>query len=225
MAKATTKKPPSRYPALPFHLIRFTQLLSSLVVSAIMLYFVYHLRHDHFNVPWTFLVLTGVALFTLLTQTVTIVFYFCHALNPLFNLIINAALSVFWATGFGLLAWAMSGTLVHKCNVTNWHSDAGIMVCRLYKTLFTFALTGLLSTFSALILDIVVRKRENARGRYIPANDPTDNKAPAGFRLSSHPGNDGLENPRAFAGEQETGYSPPSDQQRYSDTGYHHTNS
>jgi hypothetical protein len=88
--------------------------------------------------------LTGVALFTLLTQTVTIVFYFCHALNPLFNLLVNAALSIFWATGFGLLAWAMSGgTLMHKCNIKNWGNDAGIMVCRLYKTLFTFALIGL----------------------------------------------------------------------------------
>ncbi|KAI9769114.1 MAG: hypothetical protein M1840_004465 [Geoglossum simile] len=222
MAKTKTKKPPSRYPALSFHFIRFTQLLSSLVVSAIMLYFIYHLRHEHFKVPWTFLVLTGVALFTLLTQTVTIFFYFCHALNPLFNLIVNAALSIFWATGFGLLTWAMSGTLIHKCNVANWRNDAGIMVCRLYKALFTFALLGLLSTFSALILDIIVRKRENARGRYIPAND---NKAPAGFRLSQQREHDGLESSRALTEEQESGYTPPSDQQRYSDTEYHHSHS
>jgi hypothetical protein len=78
-----------------------------------------------------------------MTQTVTIVFYFCRALNPTVNLAINAMLSVFWATGFGLLTWAMSGTLVHKCNATNWGNDAGVMVCRLYKALFTFSLTGL----------------------------------------------------------------------------------
>jgi len=223
MAKAKTKKPPSRYPALPFHLIRFTQLLSSLIVSAIMLYFIYHLKHEHFTVPWTFLVLTAVALFTILTQTVTIFLYFCHALNPLFNLLVNAALSIFWSTGFGLLTWAMSGLLLHKCNASNWGNDAGIMVCRLYKTLFTFALLGLISTFSALVLDIIVRKRENARGRYIRAND---SKAPAGLRLSQQPENDGLESSRAFVGEQaETGYTPPSDQQRYSDTEYHHSHS
>jgi len=78
------------------------------------------------------------------------------------------------------------------------------------------------STFSALILDIIVRKRENARGQYIPAND---NKLPAGFRLSQQRDNEGLESSRAFAGEQESGYTPPSDQQRYSDTEYHHSHS
>jgi hypothetical protein len=87
--------------------------------------------------------LLGVALFTIMTQTVTIVFYFCRALNPTVNLAINALLSIFWATGFGLLAWAMSGTLVHRCDAANWGNDAGIMVCRLYKALFTFSLTGL----------------------------------------------------------------------------------
>ena len=95
------------------------------------------------STPLCAIQLLGVSLFTLLTQTVTIVFYFCRALNPTVNLVINAALSVFWATGFGLLAWAMSGTLVHRCNIANWGNDAGIMVCRLYKALFTFALTGL----------------------------------------------------------------------------------
>ncbi|KAI9858679.1 MAG: hypothetical protein M1813_007311 [Trichoglossum hirsutum] len=220
MAKIKTKKKPSAYSALPFHLLRFTQLVSSLIVSAIMFYFIYHLRRDHFKVPWTFLVLLGVALFTIMTQTVTIVFYFCRALNPTVNLAINAMLSVFWATGFGLLTWAMSGTLVHKCNATNWGNDAGVMVCRLYKALFTFSLTGLIATFSALILDFMTRKKELVGGRYIHAND---NKSTAALRLTEPRDSGGpFDVPRAYAAEQESGYSPPSEQQRYTDTEYHH---
>lgn len=37
----------------------------------------------------------------------------------------------------------MSATLSHACNTVNWGNDAGTMVCRIYKALFTFALTGL----------------------------------------------------------------------------------
>ncbi|KAH0551443.1 hypothetical protein GP486_007343 [Trichoglossum hirsutum] len=220
MAKIKTKKKPSVYSALPFHLFRFTQLVSSLIVSAIMFYFIYHLRRDHFKVPWTFLVLLSVALFTIMTQTVTIVFYFCRALNPTVNLVINALLFILWATGFGLLAWAMSGTLVHRCDVANWQNDAGIMVCRLYKALFTFSLTGLISTASALALDFTTRKKELRGGRYVHAND---NKSTAALRLTESRDSGGpFDVPRAYAGEQESGYTPPSEQQRYADTEYHH---
>lgn len=52
---AKTRTQPSHYSPLPFHLIRLLSFLASLVVSAIMFYFMYHLRHDHFKIPWTFL--------------------------------------------------------------------------------------------------------------------------------------------------------------------------
>jgi len=37
----------------------------------------------------------------------------------------------------------MSGTLANVCDVAHWHEETGIMVCRIYKTLFTFTLVGL----------------------------------------------------------------------------------
>jgi len=55
MARSKVKKQPSHYPVIPFHLIRLTQLLSSLVVSAIMFYFIHHLTHGDYKIPWTFL--------------------------------------------------------------------------------------------------------------------------------------------------------------------------
>ena len=57
-------------------------------------------------------------------------------------MIVNGALAFIWLIGFSLLSWWMSGTLTHVCNVANWHEDAGIMVCRIYKSLFTFSLLG-----------------------------------------------------------------------------------
>lgn len=49
---------PSHYPPLAFHVIRTGALVSSLVVSAVLSYFVYHLKHDNFKIPWTFLVVS-----------------------------------------------------------------------------------------------------------------------------------------------------------------------
>jgi hypothetical protein len=53
--KSTTKVAPSKYPKLLFHGLRSAQMLASLVVGAIMFYFIYHLNHDHRNTPWTFI--------------------------------------------------------------------------------------------------------------------------------------------------------------------------
>lgn len=41
---------------LLFHSLRTAQLLSSTIVGGIMIYFIYHLHHDHYSTPWTFFV-------------------------------------------------------------------------------------------------------------------------------------------------------------------------
>lgn len=48
------KTAPSNYPRVPFHLLRFGQLLASMIVGGIMSFFMYHLTHDHWQTPWTF---------------------------------------------------------------------------------------------------------------------------------------------------------------------------
>lgn len=50
---------PSAYPPVPFHSIRAFSLISSLIVAAIMFFFMYHLRNDGFKLPWTFLVVSS----------------------------------------------------------------------------------------------------------------------------------------------------------------------
>ncbi|KAK3678571.1 hypothetical protein LTR78_001869 [Recurvomyces mirabilis] len=60
----------------------------------------------------------------------------------------------------------MSGTLAGACDKAHWHEDTGIMVCNIYKALFSFTLFGFLSTAAALVLDIYVRRRQTKRGIY-----------------------------------------------------------
>ena len=49
------KRKPSDYPSLAFHLIRLGQLLSALIVSIVLIFFVHQLHLEHYYVPWTFL--------------------------------------------------------------------------------------------------------------------------------------------------------------------------
>jgi len=160
MTTVKARRQPSQYPSLPFHIIRTAQLVSSLIVLAQLAFFIWHLTRDQKVVPWTFLVvsntlhppyqltltslkLMAVSLLTITSILITFVLYFCRGLNPGVNLVANTALGVLWALGFALLSWWASSTIAHGCNVHNWENEAGIMVCRLYKALFTFGLLGL----------------------------------------------------------------------------------
>lgn len=49
---------PLPYPPLAFHATRTCFLISCLVVASILSFFVYHLQHDNFKIPFTFLVVS-----------------------------------------------------------------------------------------------------------------------------------------------------------------------
>ncbi|CAD0087772.1 unnamed protein product, partial [Aureobasidium vineae] len=141
---------------VPFHAIRAAQLVSSIIVGSIMSFFIYHLSHDHWPTPWTFKV---------------------SGLNPRLNLILNSTIFVIWTIGFGMLSWWMWGTLTHYCDVGHWNDDTGIMVCKIYKALFTFALLGLISTLMAVALDIHISRMNGLRGQHFRLNLRGDRKA------------------------------------------------
>lgn len=72
----TNKRKPSEYPALPFHLIRLTQLISSLIVASVLIFFVDQLHRSSFYIPWTFLLVSPPPTFQIhkplsLTQSTT----------------------------------------------------------------------------------------------------------------------------------------------------------
>jgi hypothetical protein len=56
MSDTKIRAPPSHYPFLAFHLVRTCSLVCSTIVSGILLYFCYWLKHDNYKIPWTFLV-------------------------------------------------------------------------------------------------------------------------------------------------------------------------
>lgn len=58
MAKARISRKPSPYPAFAFHGIRAAQVLSSVIVTAILGYFVHHLEIGYYAVPWTFILVS-----------------------------------------------------------------------------------------------------------------------------------------------------------------------
>jgi hypothetical protein len=108
----------------------------------------------------------AVALLTLVSLTITIILHCFYGLNPILNTILNSSLALLWVVAFSLLSWWSSGTLSHVCNRDKWEDDLGVSVCRLYKTLFSFSLLGLLSTLVALMLDIHVQRQAVVRGRF-----------------------------------------------------------
>lgn len=152
---------PSQYPRIPFHVIRVFQLIASLVVGAIMCYFIWHLTHDHWATPWTFiwacagppwlfarllliiLQLTSASLFSIAALAFTIILYCLTGLNSGLNLYINGFLTLLWTLSWSLLTWFISGTLANMCDIDHWNEEIGIMVCRIYKALFSFTLVGL----------------------------------------------------------------------------------
>ncbi|EME88268.1 uncharacterized protein MYCFIDRAFT_62733 [Pseudocercospora fijiensis CIRAD86] len=128
------KTAPSSYPRVVFHAIRTAQLLSSLVEG--------RMRVDTLNGYSQLEQLTSASLFSIAALAFTILLHCFSGLNPRLNLAINAFLLILWTLSWCLLTWYMSGTLSNMCDIDHWNEDIGIMVCRIYKTLFTFTLTG-----------------------------------------------------------------------------------
>lgn len=50
---------PTPYPFLAFHLLRSSQLLSSLIVAIITFYFMRELHRNNYSLPWTFILVSS----------------------------------------------------------------------------------------------------------------------------------------------------------------------
>ncbi|CAF9902911.1 MAG: hypothetical protein ALECFALPRED_000066 [Alectoria fallacina] len=185
-------KKPSPYPTLAFHLLRLGQLLSSIIVSSVLIFFIHHLRKENYYIPWTFILLLAVSILTVIALVTTSILHLTLTLNPKYNLLSNLSLLILWVLGLSLLSWNLGWTLGHRCTPVTWHNDSGIMVCRLYKALTAFTVTGLVSTLLALALDLRVHKYSTLLGSY---NQMLDIKAPTDLRSSSpfHGGAEGFE--------------------------------
>ncbi|EXJ91282.1 hypothetical protein A1O1_04392 [Capronia coronata CBS 617.96] len=164
--KTKMKSRPQVYPQRPFHIIRAISFICSGIASGILIYFCIQLRQDGFKLPWTFVLVLASTLSSLLTLVLTSIIYSCAYLSPLFNLITNLLILTIWTVALALLTWNMYGTLGHSCSRANWASDAGMMVCRTYKALYSFTVFGWVAQVAQIVLDVRSRRAETALGRY-----------------------------------------------------------
>ncbi|KAL8736685.1 MAG: hypothetical protein Q9166_000051 [cf. Caloplaca sp. 2 TL-2023] len=163
---------PSPYPPLCFHLLRLFQFVSSVIVTSVVWYFVYFLFHEHYRLPWTFIFLLTASSITILALFLSSALYHFRTLLPKYNLLINTALSVLWILGLSFLTWNVGWTIGHRCSIATWHTQAGIMVCRLYKACTAFTVTGLLTTLFALLHDVHTHRKYTQLGQYNQMREP-----------------------------------------------------
>lgn len=101
-------------------------------------------RSEHVRNAWLISQqLLSVSAFTVASILITSFFYYMRSLKPGLSVYINGFLSLIWMAGFALLTWNISVLLGNVCNVDNWDHDTGIMICRIYKALETFSITGM----------------------------------------------------------------------------------
>ena len=102
-------------------------------------------RKVHFEslVRLTFDKLLGASSLSVLALIFTVFLHCGIGLSPRLNIAINAFLSAAWAGSFGFFTYYISSMLSNKCDIQHWNEDAGVIVCRIYKALFTSAMVAL----------------------------------------------------------------------------------
>lgn len=149
-----------------FHGTRALSFVSSVIITGIMAYFTYHLQQAGFQLPWVFILMMTTSLLTLLNFGLTVFLYCSHRRFILLSLISNSFLLILWAVSFGLLSWNMSKTLQHACPNIDWDNDVALIICRVYKALYSFIVIGFVAQIFIVALDVIARRRLRGRGEY-----------------------------------------------------------
>ena len=66
--------------------------------------------------------------------------------------------------GFGLLTWNLSSLLSNRCDIEHWDHETGVMICRIYKSLETFSVTGMYVNHGSQRLECRYSKANCATG-------------------------------------------------------------
>ena len=77
------------------------------------------------------------SLLSVVALAFTMTMHSCVGLNPLMNLMINGGLTFLWGSTWAVLTWYMRDTLANRCSLEQWAVEGGVMICRVYKALFT----------------------------------------------------------------------------------------
>ncbi|KAI5852610.1 hypothetical protein DFP73DRAFT_628018 [Morchella snyderi] len=165
------KKNPSPWSKGPFFGLRALQFIFATIVSAIASYFNYTLDADGYEIPWVFLIVEVVSALTYLNIFASSIFMCCNKLSPLFMMITDAILVFMWVFTFAMLSRAMGRTTTETCDIANWGSDAGIVICHMYKCLFAFVFLSWVMHVASTVLASTVRRKVNTHA-YEPAANP-----------------------------------------------------
>ena len=189
---------PSPYPFPTTYILAVSSLISSLITFIILAYFSYYLRMDNMTVPVQFVFvrrpfsyfflrpyskinkrshtnnaqLLVASLVSILTVTFTTSTHIFRTMTPRTSMIINGLAFILWIIGLSIIT-AKIGSMVlgHTCAMPMWATEMGVMVCRIYKALYSFIVIGTASLGASVILDISVSNEVSKRGMYREMKD------------------------------------------------------
>lgn len=162
---------PTPWPNPAYYLLRFFQFLASIGIIGILSYFMYYLIKSRLRVPPEFIIQYVASLLALLNIVTTTVAKCCGALNPKFAVVFDFLILACLAVAFGLLNNAMHGLVRHDCTNGQWGvtGQGGVRICRMYKGVWAFCVTGLVTYLLSIVVDgIVIRRLGNHK--YVAAN-------------------------------------------------------
>ncbi|KAH8705025.1 hypothetical protein BGW36DRAFT_421602 [Talaromyces proteolyticus] len=225
----------SSYSAGSFYFTRISLSISTLIVTGILVYFAVHLHSDGYKLPYALLILLITCFLTLLNLAFTGILFCRNSLHPVVSMIFNIIIFLLWALSLGVLGYSMKGTLATTCDASNWGTSTGIMVCRLYKTLFSFIVISLVVTFFHIILDIIARRDRHNMSRFgsmrrdygedIKLHERNESSVPAlatGHSLPPVPPPENVTGLRADAYNAFGAVRPEAVPLQQRETGYHH---
>lgn len=112
------------------------------------------------------------SIITLVATNFTIYIHVFRKMAPRTSLIVNGLVFVLWIVGLALIT-AKIGSMVlgHTCKTPLWVTPTGMMVCRIYKALYSFIVMATASAGASVILDINVGNEQSRRGAYREMKD------------------------------------------------------
>lgn len=95
-----------------------------------------------------------------------------RTMSPRTSLSINGLVLILWTIGLSAIS-AKIGSMVlgHSCAMPMWATDMGVMVCRIYKALYSFIVIATASAGASVLIDITVSGKVSKRGVYREMKD------------------------------------------------------
>jgi hypothetical protein len=88
------------------------------------------------------------------------------------NLYGHLSLLSLWCGAVGVLSIKLSRmVLSHICTNVVWETDMGVMICRLYKSMYSFVVISLFCQAANAVLDFKVSKEQQVTGVYHPMDN------------------------------------------------------